>query len=568
MKLIFIYSLILLFLGLQSCLSVVDDDLEESMPLGIYLSPETLFLEPIESKLYDSLSLEVDTISCVSYFLYDDNYSISFNGSSYLFEKDSTNYSFQFLITDLLSTPYSVGEFGFDATITSETDTVLTTVPLWVEKFDSYFSNFSSTLDTVYLDESSNHFYLSDSSDVSEISISMQMFLDGDHSISINGITKAMIKNEENYYSAKFRFNEILPKDNYVGTHNLTAQISLEGVLEGSEEFLLTVKSLLNDPYYQYSWHLDYTSANFFEDEQIDTAAHINIESAWEISRGEGVIVAIIDSVFNQTHEDLSENVLSTYNAATDNNIIPYDGSAYTHGTTCAGVVGSPQNGIGTIGVAPKSKLLLISYGLGDHQTVMAFNYAQKNGAKVISCSWGSYGVSEGVADKIEELYNDGITVVFSNGNDRMSLDKNFINDESELPTVIGVGATGEDNDAASYTNYGSNSDLVAPGGDYSPGLLGLDDMGETGYGSNDGILNENYDFVNGTSFSAPVVAGVVACMLGANPNLSPKIIREILIVTADKVGESASYDSNGFDKYHSYGKINAGKAVEMAKNY
>ena len=324
------------------------------------------------------------------------------------------------------------------------------------------------------------------------------------------------------------------------------------------------------EPYYKYAWHFAYNQ-NFSQNNYINPQAHINIEAAWEITRGAGVTVAIIDaSNFNWEHEDLRSNVVRIYNSDEDNNHISNQGETddASHGSTVAGFIASPINGKGLVGAAPSAKLILIKQiDSSDSATIKAFQYAKNNGAQVINCSWGTDNVSEGVANALQELKDDGITIIFASGNAGTNMDYG-INDESELDSVIGVGASNEYNDISKYSSYGSNIDLIAPGGNIDNlGVLGIDDSGAFGSYLQRGIVNNNYAFTNGTSFSAPITAGVVALMLSANPNLNPYQIREILINTTDKIGDDANYN-NGFDRYRAYGKLNAGKAVQMAKDY
>jgi len=161
------------------------------------------------------------------------------------------------------------------------------------------------------------------------------------------------------------------------------------------------------------------------------------------------------------------------------------------------------------------------------------------------------------MANTLKELHDDNITIIFSSGNRGKDLDAVYNEDESELPSVIGVGATTENNTKASYSNYGDKIDILAPGGiDKNHGLPAAN------YYNKYYITN-----FNGTSAAAPVVAGVVALMFQVNPNLTPDQVREILIKTADKIDKkNAKYDKNGFSHTHAYGKVNASKAVDMAR--
>ncbi len=116
------------------------------------------------------------------------------------------------------------------------------------------------------------------------------------------------------------------------------------------------------------------------------------------------------------------------------------------------------------------------------------------------------------------------------------------------------MGATNKDNEIASYSNYGQNLDLVAPGGEY----LGLKTLSPY-----DGYTD---DFV-GTSASAPLVSVAIALMLEKNPNLTRVQIEKILKDSATKIGLDTgvySYDLNGHNDYYGYGKLNVKKALEM----
>lgn len=345
------------------------------------------------------------------------------------------------------------------------------------------------------------------------------------------------------------------------------------------------ISNVSSEKYYKYLWHIDSENSNqeniaqevsralneVYELSNIDKEADINILDAWKVTQGKGVIVAVIDDGADVNHEDLKDNIILTYNADNDttdiSNISNNIGDAL-HGNTCAGFIGSPINGTGIIGTAPESKLILIKQDEGsDVKVIKAFEYAKNNGAKVISCSWGTNQVSEAVVAELKSLYDAGITVVFASGNDGVSLDGSA-DDESEVEWVIGVGASGENNDVTSYSNYGKNIDILAPGGNTqtSVGILGLDDSGTQGSTDNYGLVSNNYAFTLGTSFATPVLAGVVALMYSVNPNITPKQIRDILITTADKIGgENANYQ-NGFDEKRAYGKVNTFKAVEEAK--
>jgi len=346
------------------------------------------------------------------------------------------------------------------------------------------------------------------------------------------------------------------------------------------------IRDVADEKYYKYLWHIDSKNSSEhkiveevsnatgreFLSEKIDPNADINILKAWEITKGKDIKIAVIDDGADVNHEDLKANIFLAYNVDGKTTDIYHHSNNITdasHGNSCAGFIASPINGKGIIGIAPESKLILIRQEEeADSAAIEAFEYAKDNGAKVISCSWGTTDVSESVVAELKSLYDAGITVVFASGNEGSSLDEEGINDESEVPWVIGVGASSELNDVAPYSNYGLNIDVIAPGGNHSTsiGLLGLDDSGTQGATSNYGLVSNDYAFTDGTSFATPIVAGVVALMYSVNPNITPKEVRDILISTADKVGGDNADYWDGFDLERAYGKINAFKAVQEAQ--
>ncbi len=328
-----------------------------------------------------------------------------------------------------------------------------------------------------------------------------------------------------------------------------------------------------DEPYYKYSWHIDSIVANQYDEySAVDKEADIGVTKAWETTHGEGVKVAMIDNGFDVNHEDLKENIAVVYSVDNDNNEVGNTSQNKTlalHGNSCAGFIVAPINGKGSIGIAPSAKLIGIKLlSQEDSDTIKAFEYAQIQGAKVISCSWGTNDVSEAIVAKLKELYEAGITVLFASGNEGESLDVAGVNDESEVEWVIGVGASGENNDVTTYSNYGKNIEIIAPGGDTEKlGLLGIDDSGEQGSTNQQGLVDNNYAFMDGTSFAAPIAAGVVALMYGANPDITPSQVRSILIATATKIGGEDAHYVDGLDEKRAYGKINAYMAVTQAQS-
>lgn len=334
--------------------------------------------------------------------------------------------------------------------------------------------------------------------------------------------------------------------------------------------------------YSKYAWNINESiDSNYKSTYKIDDNAHINLSTAWNTTKGkksnaEAIKVAIIDEGFEVSHPEIKDQIFATYNVMTGTTDVSNTStSTFSHGTAVAGVIASKY-----LGVAPEAQLILINIDLlDDYQSsstlteadlISAFQKAVDLGAQVINCSWGGGSVSGILSAKIQELKDKNITVVFSAGNDSSNLDSDGTTDESELSSVIGVGASSVENDITSYSNYGSQIDLIAPaGGNTTDGLIGilsLDLTGTNGINTSSqlDLVNYNYSFVQGTSFSAPTVSGVVALLLAVKPTLTADEIRQILIDTADKVGiaNGANYSVNNFDEKRAYGKINAGNAM------
>jgi len=304
------------------------------------------------------------------------------------------------------------------------------------------------------------------------------------------------------------------------------------------------------DEYFKYQWHL--ASSQHFS---------INVVPAWKFTKGAGVKVAVLDEGIQKSHEDF-ENI-SVYNILDgSDNCEPAVRTSYSHGTAVSGIIAARQNGVGTMGVAPECDFLFIGDSTenlyADDIAIKAFEYAKNWGAQVISCSWGTYNVDPILSSQIRRLYDDGTVIVFACGNNNYNMDDILINDESELPWVIGVSASNENGDRANFSNYGSNIDIMAPG----ISILAPDLMGTEGRNNTIEDVNNNYTILpSGTSFSAPIVAGVAALILSAAPSLTPDEVRKIIIRTAQKTG-GAQYDANGFSLYNAYGLIDAAAAL------
>ena len=279
---------------------------------------------------------------------------------------------------------------------------------------------------------------------------------------------------------------------------------------------------------------------------------------------GRNVTVAVLDTGINATHPDLAGRVVQNVKLA-DQQSLPMgfvypaaaEGQSNTdlvsgHGTLVGGIIGGGGTASGGkfSGVAPGAKLLGLSAGEANLMFVLSgFDYLLSNGGnygvRVVNCSFSAatvYDPNDPVNVATKMLTDRGVNVVFSAGNSGSG--SGTMNPYAVAPWVIAVGATDDKGRLANYSSRGNFGDelqhptLVAPGTNIAGPRSLVGTTGVTGLGGADSerlSLTElpYYTTATGTSFSAPQVAGAVALMLEANPNLTPAEVKDILARTA-----------------------------------
>lgn len=278
-----------------------------------------------------------------------------------------------------------------------------------------------------------------------------------------------------------------------------------------------------NDPYLGSQWH----------------TARINAPAAWDLAAGAGVTIAIADTGVEATHPDLAKQLVAGYNFHDGNtNTSPVTG----HGTWVSGAAAATlNNGVGVAAVAGGARIMPLrvtdttGYGYWS-EIASAITYAADNGARVISLSFETLLPSAAVMNAAAYMRSKNGLVVIAAGNSAADPGYARSND------VIAVSATESDDTLASFSSYGSYVTISAPGRN----------VWTTG-------LNGTYTMGYGTSFSAPIVAGTVALMMSANPNLTNAEIEKLLYANVDDLGAA------GWDKYFGYGRVNTGAAVKAA---
>lgn len=324
-------------------------------------------------------------------------------------------------------------------------------------------------------------------------------------------------------------------------------------VLYAEPDYTAYAYMVPNDSYYNYQWNFDNA-----------TTGGIHTESAWDQTQGAGVTVAVIDtgvayenySIYSQAPDLAGTLFVPGYDFVADETH-PNDENG--HGTHVAGTIAqSTNNSSGVAGIAYKASLMpvrvLNKSGSGSYSDVAdGIRWAADHGADVINLSLGGPTPSSVLRDAVAYAYGKGVVVVAAAGNENTAVGYPAAYDDY----VIAVGATRYDETRASYSNYGSSLDIVAPGGDTS-----VDQNGD-GYG--DGILQQTfsgnprtfgYYFFEGTSMATPHVAGVAALVLAKGNATTPVQVRAALETTADDLG------ATGRDNYYGNGLLNAVAAL------
>ncbi|MCH7805715.1 MAG: S8 family serine peptidase [Proteobacteria bacterium] len=273
---------------------------------------------------------------------------------------------------------------------------------------------------------------------------------------------------------------------------------------------------------------------------------------------GLGVSVAVIDTGLNVDHSDLDDNVdpnsIDIINNRPNPNVFGPD----MHGTQVAGIIAAEKNDSGMHGVSFEALIMAIRIDFGDtcnsdgdcifftSDIIRAINYAVAHGARVINLSLGGDGASGDLIAALAAAVNAGVFIVISAGNDsegNPSATAQVALSAGISGGMLIVGAIDSNGTLASFSNRAGNSRnafVVAPGVDIFTT-------------SNNNI----YTRVNGTSYSAPHVAGAAALLFSLFPNLVGTDIFDILTQTATDFGAS------GVDNVYGFGLIDIGAALQ-----
>ena len=274
---------------------------------------------------------------------------------------------------------------------------------------------------------------------------------------------------------------------------------------------------------------------------------YLNIGDAWQNYRGDGVTVAVIDTGIDTDHPEFAGRISEySYNATYDKIVKDYtaaDGGydwslvedVVGHGTAVTGVIAAAMDGQGTVGIAPQVNIIVIKAEcdangrfLRGSDLVFGLYYAIERDVDVVNMSFGGGG---DFSVPVRLGVDSDILMVAAAGNESTSAPQQPASCEG----VIGVGALEADGwNLASYSNFGENTNLVAPGTVYTAAAGG------------------GYRAMNGTSFSSPIVAAALALMKsnGEYKYSSNEVLEEILYASCYDLGDL------GPDFYYGYGAL------------
>jgi subtilisin family serine protease len=266
----------------------------------------------------------------------------------------------------------------------------------------------------------------------------------------------------------------------------------------------------------------------------------LRLPQAWDLTHGSlGVVVAVVDTGVTPV-ADLSTQVLPGRNFVTGN-AEARDDSLIGHGTLVAGVAAATTNNdIGIAGAAWNASVLpvkvLDARGFGtDSQVAAGMIWAADHGADVINLSLGGPASNVVLCDAVSYAQSRGSLVVASAGN----FADGRLNYPAACPGVVAVSATDAQGDFASFSSYGPDISLAAPG------LTVTSTRNDNRYGTE-----------SGTSFSAPMVSGVAALVIAQHPDWSASQVAQQLEETAQDRGP------RGVDPYYGHGLLDAYAAL------
>lgn len=300
----------------------------------------------------------------------------------------------------------------------------------------------------------------------------------------------------------------------------------------------------------------------------------IQAPAAWDVVKGDGsLVIAITDTGFDWDHPDLSGAVWMNRDETAGNGVDD-DNNGYIddirgwdfggddgtpdndpmedapdHGTHVAGLAGAVTNNqVGIASAAYNVQLMALKTSRDNYRDFTTGNpyvlfgyeaivYAADNGADIINCSWGSGGYSIAGAEAVAYAIEKGCVIVGAAGNENIS-DPHY---PSSYPGVLSVASVSSGDKKSSFSNYGADVDVAAPGSFiYST------------------WQDDTYLNISGTSMASPIVSSVAALVMTRFPEYTNHQVVEQIRATADDI----SFENPMFENLLGRGRVNAYRAV------
>jgi hypothetical protein len=251
-------------------------------------------------------------------------------------------------------------------------------------------------------------------------------------------------------------------------------------------------------------------------------------------------LTAVIDGAADPTIPDLAGIRVTRNTAVTD-----------LHGSAVASVIGGRANGVGMVGVYPGAPILSIGTTLTTADVIKCVAAATAVKAAVLNMSYGAPQYSYAEEVELAYAFTQGVVPVAAAGNDRDTQlpdgTTNPVMYPAALPHIVSVAAMGPSGATSSFSTSNGAVDVAAPGESVLTAVpLAFDDDG----------TRDGYERLDGTSFAAPVVAGVATWLRAARPDLSNGQIADLMRFTAADIGRT------GWDEDSGYGLVNVQQAL------
>lgn len=321
-------------------------------------------------------------------------------------------------------------------------------------------------------------------------------------------------------------------------------------VESASPNYIRSVNFVPNDPEFDEQW-------NFNDPAQ---GGDIHMVQAWDIERGgnPSVVIAVVDSgvayrtggVYEQCPDLAATNFVQGYDFVNSDAFADDDNGHGTH--VCGTIAQSTNNGTYVAGVAFNCSIMPVKvmdrFGKGtDDDIISGIRFAADNGASIINMSLGGFGTNPSLEEAVNYAASKGVVICASTGNDGQE----EIYYPAAYSECMAVGATNRSKVRASYSNYGNEIDVVAPGGQNPDWIYQvtyeIPEHPESGFG----LVG-----MDGTSMACPHVAGVAALIKAHNPTWTRTDIRAAIEMTCRDLG------TTGWDEETGWGLIDAAAAL------